>query len=105
MAEEQIRVLIDSSTKRRFQIKCLERGIKMSTLLREFIEGWLKDETTSVAKEQSAQEISNFFQALEEGKQPTNADIVKMARLLQIKTDSLIAICDCFEENVRNDRQ
>lgn len=77
----------------------------MSTLLREFIEGWLKDEATSVAKEQSAEEISNFFQALEEGKQPKNAEIVKMARLLQIKTDSLIAICDCFEEKVRNDRQ
>jgi hypothetical protein len=40
--------------------------------------------------------ISNFFQSLEEGKRPTKAEIVKMARLLQIKTDSLIAICDCF---------
>lgn len=112
--EEQIRFTLDSSLKKEFQRRCLDLDTKMATVLRDLVDSWLKDTAAILEPKSGVQDadnkqqpvnkdkISNFFRSLEEGKQPTKAEIVKIANLLQIKTDSLIAICDCFEEKVRN---
>lgn len=97
--EDQIKFRIRADLKQRFQIWCIENGQRMSDVLREAVETVV----SSAPKQQSDEKISQFFQTLESGEQPTNIEIVKTARLLQIRTDTLINICDCFKRQKEKD--
>ncbi|NEO34169.1 MAG: hypothetical protein F6K36_27945 [Symploca sp. SIO3C6] len=87
MAEEQIRVLIDSEQKRRFQIRCLEKGLKMSGVLRDFIENFLENK-------QPEAEAVKFLRLLASEERPTNTQIAQLGRDTGISEEKLMDICD-----------
>lgn len=87
MAKDQIRFDLDSELKRQFQMKCLERGEKMTPVLQTLLEEWINQEGNIEA-------IKEFLQSLMQGNRPTNAVIVRTAGILKLDTDDLLDFCD-----------
>jgi Glu-tRNA(Gln) amidotransferase subunit E-like FAD-binding protein len=87
MAKEQIRFDLDSELKRQFQMKCVERGEKMTPVLHSLLEEWINHESNTDA-------IKDFLQSLMQEQRPANSTIVRTAGILKLDTDDLLDFCD-----------
>jgi hypothetical protein len=89
--EDQIKFTLDADLKKRFQMKCLEEGVKMTPVLRELIENWIDGDAASRQFQTSAR---IFFQKLAQQKYPSEREIAELANFLDLSEEELLEMCD-----------
>jgi hypothetical protein len=89
--EDQIKILIPSDLKKRFQRWCLDNDVSMSRVLRSDIEDHCEGHSAA-----------SFLRALAKGQRPPNSEVVKLAEILEVDTEDLMKVRNClFDEKDR----